>query len=88
MVVETKRILKTVDEVATPILGITRNRMYELIRKGYLPACLIVRLGRQIRINEVKLMEWIDGGGELVDDRGIGEPDRPRDGEQTRGRDK
>ncbi len=56
--------IRTVEEVSEPILGIKPIRTYELIRKGIIPPGVVVRFGkRQIRINEQKLLEWIEKGG-------------------------
>ena len=54
-----ERKLLTVPEVAV-ILNVSEERAYSLARSGLLP---IVKLGRQIRIDEGKLHEWIDQGG-------------------------
>lgn len=52
--------LLTIPQVAEQ-LQITRFRAYELARAGMIP---IVRLGRQIRVDPVKLEAWIAGGGQ------------------------
>ncbi|MCM3724252.1 helix-turn-helix domain-containing protein [Neobacillus cucumis] len=54
-----ERKLLTLPEVAI-ILNVSEERAYSLARSGLLP---IVKLGRQIRVNEGKLHEWIDKGG-------------------------
>jgi excisionase family DNA binding protein len=41
-------------------LGITRQRAYELVRLGLVPA---VRLGRQVRFDAGSIEEWIRAGG-------------------------
>ena len=55
--------LLTVQEVAD-VLRVPRSRAYELARKGLLPC---VRIGRQIRISEDALAEWIAQGGQGLD---------------------
>lgn len=55
------RLLRA-QEVAT-ILDTTSARVYALIRGGLLP---VVRLGRQIRISERALEEWIAHGGQAL----------------------
>jgi excisionase family DNA binding protein len=45
---------------AAPILRVTRERVYELVRLGLIPS---VRLGRQVRFSESALEDWIAGGG-------------------------
>jgi excisionase family DNA binding protein len=49
----------TVQEVAER-LGVSLQRAYEMGRCGLLP---IVRMGRQIRVEEARLMSWIESGG-------------------------
>lgn len=51
--------LLTAKETAE-ILKVTLPRVYELAREGLIPS---VRMGRQIRFHEEKLMEWIEQGG-------------------------
>jgi excisionase family DNA binding protein len=57
-----ERKLLTVPEVAN-ILKVSEERAYSLARSGLLP---IVKLGRQIRVDEGKLHEWIDQGGSAL----------------------
>lgn len=51
--------VKSVSEV----LGVSEARVYDLIREGILPAC---RLGRQVRVSEDVLREWIENGGQAL----------------------
>jgi excisionase family DNA binding protein len=47
-------------------LGVSEQRIYELVRKGFFPPGVVTRLGvRQIRFNEEALREWIASGGAL-----------------------
>jgi excisionase family DNA binding protein len=46
-------------EVAS-LLGITQNRLYDLGRRGLIPT---VRIGKQVRYPEDKLLAWIEQGG-------------------------
>ncbi|HPU75065.1 MAG TPA: helix-turn-helix domain-containing protein [Bacillota bacterium] len=55
------RLLKA-DEVAR-ILDVPRDRIYEMAYDELLP---VVRMGRQIRVDEAKLKEWIDKGGKAL----------------------
>lgn len=41
-------------------LGVSRQRVYELVRRGDLPC---VRLGRTVRFDPTSLDEWISKGG-------------------------
>ena len=52
--------LMRVEYVADRVLGVTRARLYQLIRDGIVPA---VRLGRSIRIEENALRQFIARGG-------------------------
>jgi excisionase family DNA binding protein len=54
--------LLTAKETAE-ILRVTLPRVYELAREGLLPS---VRMGRQIRFHESKIMEWIEQGGSAL----------------------
>ena len=47
-------------EVVAEMLGVSRARCYELARKGLLPA---IRLGRQLRVDPVRLDAWLAAGG-------------------------
>lgn len=51
--------LLTIEQVAT-ILNVKTSRAYELARTGLLPT---VRLGRQVRVDETRLLSWIESGG-------------------------
>ena len=45
-------------------LGVSEQRIYELVRKGFFPPDVVTRLGvRQIRFNEEALRVWIASGG-------------------------
>lgn len=57
--------LRDIEWVATR-LGVSKDRAYELVRLGILPA---VRLGRQVRVDEDVLHEWILSGGRRQDAR-------------------
>ena len=46
------------------MLDVPEWRAYEIIRLGILPPGVVVRLGRQIRLNEQRLREWMDTGGQ------------------------
>lgn len=52
--------LLTIQEVAQR-LGVRVPRAYELVRLGMLPA---VRIGRNVRVAEDRLEEWIRAGGQ------------------------
>ena len=54
--------LLRVEQVAE-ILGTSKPRVYELIRSGLLPS---VHLGRQVRVEETELEEWISKGGQAL----------------------
>jgi excisionase family DNA binding protein len=51
-------------EFAAQELGVSEQRIYELVRKGFFPPGVVTRLGvRQIRFNEEALRQWIASGG-------------------------
>lgn len=52
----TERLTLTVREAAAAT-GIGRNRLYELVRTGEIPA---VRVGRNVRIPRDALVRWLD----------------------------
>lgn len=54
--------LLTIDEVAG-ILNVKVTRAYELARTGLIPT---VRLGRQVRVDERRLIAWIEEGGAIL----------------------
>jgi putative molybdopterin biosynthesis protein len=54
--------LLTAKETAA-ILKVTLPRVYELAREGLIPS---VRMGRQIRFDETKLLNWIEQGGSVL----------------------
>ena len=45
---------------AAELLRVTPNRMYELAKRNLIPS---MRLGRQVRFPEAKLLERIERGG-------------------------
>jgi len=47
-------------------LDVSEARVYELIRTGLLPPGVVVHLGRQVRIDEEALREWVKGGGQSL----------------------
>jgi excisionase family DNA binding protein len=54
----TPRLLSA--EEAASRLGVSTQRVYDLARKKLMP---VVRLGRQIKISERSLEQWIESGG-------------------------
>lgn len=54
--------LLTVEQMAAQ-LNVSVKRGYEIIARGILPQEAVVRLGRQIRIQEPRLIEWVLSGG-------------------------
>ncbi len=57
--------LTTVKEGAQ-ILAVSEGRLYEMIRTGLLPPGVVVHLGRQVRIDEDALADWIKAGGQAL----------------------
>ncbi len=46
-----------------PVILQSEQSCYAAIREGLLPPGVVVRFGRRILINEVKLEQFIDNGG-------------------------
>jgi excisionase family DNA binding protein len=51
---------------AAEILVVSQSRFYELVRTHVLPPGVVVRLGRQIRVDEDALEAWIRAGGQAL----------------------
>jgi excisionase family DNA binding protein len=51
------KFLYTIPEI-TGLLGISRTKVYQLIKAGELP---VVRIGRSVRIYRPELQEWLEG---------------------------
>jgi len=54
--------LLTASEVAG-VLGVRRTRVYALLASGTIP---VVHVGRQVRVAERVLYEWIEAGGQAL----------------------
>ncbi len=52
-------------EFIAKVLNLKKTRVYELVRRGFFPPGVVVRLGRQIRWDEDALRQWIARGGSL-----------------------
>jgi excisionase family DNA binding protein len=50
---------------AQELLRVSRNTLYELLRRGRVPGAR--RLGRSYRIHRDTLLSWLGQGGELTD---------------------
>jgi hypothetical protein len=49
---------------AKKILGKRSDgRVYDLVARGLIPPGPLVRMGREIKFNEEKLIEWVEAGG-------------------------
>lgn len=59
--------LLTVQEAAE-FLRVTQARTYQLLRSGFIPQ---VRLGRQVRIDEDALHQWVARGGHPLPHRTV-----------------
>ncbi len=92
-----RAIRLTTVEHGAQILGVSDGRLYEMVRTGLLPPGVVVHLGRQIRIDEDALAEWINAGGQALpggwkrvpDEAGAPALDRlatPENGTATAGR--
>lgn len=56
----------TTVEWAAGYLGVSQQRVYEMVRLGIIPAGVAIRLGRQIRISEEGLRDWVAAGGQAL----------------------
>lgn len=56
-------MLKTAEDVA-PRLNLRKQRLYELVRQDFFPRGVVIRLGRQLRFNEKRLIEFLENGVE------------------------
>ena len=65
--------LLTAEQVAQ-IIAVNVDRVYELIRRGILPAA---HLGRKVRISPRELRAWLNRGGMALAP-GLPRPPRPR----------
>jgi excisionase family DNA binding protein len=54
--------LLTIDELAA-VLHVRRQRAYDLVRQGLVPA---VRVGRQLRVDRLALRAWVHAGGRAL----------------------
>jgi len=63
--------LLTVPEAAE-FLRVTQARTYQLLRSGFIPG---VRIGRQLRVDESALHQWVARGGHPLPPR----PVRPKE---------
>lgn len=79
----------TAQEIAE-LLNLPLPRIYEVTRKGFFPAGVVLRIGRQIRYNRESLMAWLqNGGGEIqqgtfCDDASAGQGGSAQRTEETR----
>ena len=55
--------LLRIPEVAH-ILDVQEARVYEMARAGILPRGVVVRLGRQLRVDEARFRQWLAAGGQ------------------------
>jgi excisionase family DNA binding protein len=56
--------LETAETVA-PMLGLTKQALYEAVRQKIIPA---VHIGRRIRFNLDTLAEWSANGGKAIEE--------------------
>ncbi len=72
-----RAIRLTTVEHGAQILGVSDGRLYEMVRTGLLPPGVAVHLGRQIRIDEDALTDWIKAGGQALPGGWKRVPDEP-----------
>ena len=49
------------------ILGVSRDRVYFLVRNGLIPAGVCIRLGGQLRFNKKSMKDFLNSGGAGLD---------------------
>ncbi len=55
----------TVEEAAR-FLKMPKGQLYDAISEGTIAPPIVARLGRRLRINQARLIEWLDKGGGRV----------------------
>ncbi len=56
--------LRTISEICREFFpDLSEQRIYTLVREGIFPPGVVVRLGRQVRINEDRLTTFLTDGG-------------------------
>lgn len=55
-------VLRTVEDIART-WQTSATHVYGMIRDDVFPVGVVVRLGRKIRFNPLRLAEWLDAGG-------------------------
>jgi len=53
-------------KLGAEILDVKESRFYEMVRTGLLPPGVIVHLGRQIRVDQDALCDWVRAGGQVL----------------------
>ncbi len=51
---------------AAEMLDVSVQRIYELVRLRIIPPGIAVHVGRQVRLSEAGLQEWIANGGQAL----------------------
>lgn len=52
------------------VLNMPPHAVYRLIREGIIPERAVVRIGKNVRLIESRLREWVEAGGTALADRG------------------
>jgi excisionase family DNA binding protein len=52
---------------AAEALGVSTQHVYHMARQGILPPGVVVRLGRQVRVDADALEAWVKAGGSAAD---------------------
>lgn len=61
MDIKEKRLV--IAQRAADVLGVKKQRIYQIVRKKVLPAGIVVHIGRQLRFDLDALQNWIERGG-------------------------
>lgn len=55
------KTLRTTDHIASR-LALSKQRLWELVRKDFFPEGIVVKFGRTIRFNEERLEDFLENG--------------------------
>lgn len=56
------RLITTAE--AARLMSVSEHAVWSLARQGLIPPGVVVRIGRRLRFNEPRLVEWLEAGGQ------------------------
>lgn len=60
--------LRTVSYMA-PRLDLKKQQLYALVRQDFFPPGIVIRFNRQIRFNESRLIDFLEGGATILSNK-------------------